>query len=146
MVAQFANQVKSAFKIIHKAKISKEIDFLIFKYFNLIDPPFQSNIYQNLSKYIQYEKTGEKFDDIMSTIISDKTEDKNNDDIIAQNKYKEIRRKQLLLRFKQIIKQCMNKFKQMRISLDILFYMGENKDKKVTYEEGLYLFNVIKAK
>ena len=127
----------------HSNLISQEIELLFGQNVTLCKIPCLSNIYQNTDNRIEY-KTGEKFNKLLKTLIkTDEGENIVSADVIEERKRKIIRRKYIIEKFKETIKQCMYKFKRLKITIEF-FWEAIYCDKKISYQDGLYIFNTIK--
>ena len=127
----------------HSNLISKEINFLFGQDVPIANAIKASNIYSP-NTLIEY-KTGDKYNHLLKTLIKQEDVENINQSLVEEKKKKNIYRKKILEKFKNTIKQCLARFKRLKISIDFFFLIIFH-DKPMTYEDGLYLFNNIKDK
>lgn len=125
----------------HSNMISKEINFLFGQDVPITNKINISNIYSP-NTLIEY-KTGDKYNLLLKTLIKPEEVECSNQGLVEEKKKQIIQRKIILEKFKKIIKQCLAKFKRLKISIDFFFRIIFH-DKPMKYEDGLYLFNNIK--
>ena len=121
----------------HSGLISHEIDYLFVKQFSL-------GKMADKQKDIINRKMDEKFKILLNLFMKenyDKELDKVN---FEKNKLLLIKKKLLLEKFENIMKQCMYKFKRMKIDSYTFFKITYNNNITLTDEEGLYFFKAIK--
>ena len=115
--------------------ISTEIDKVFCQEIYISNNQCSSNVY-NPKSLLEY-KTDSKFRNLLKTLINDEKKQFIEQNLEKEKKAEIIRRKNILEKFKNIIKICYNNFKRLKISREFFFEIIFN-------EDGLHIFNAIK--